>query len=54
MVMDYWRGINAFVITIFLMAYLNRPLVLFSAGGLATKIAQVLLEACLLYLIITD
>jgi hypothetical protein len=46
--------INAFVILIFLMAYLNRPLVMFSAGGLATKIAQVLLEGCLLYLIVTD
>ncbi|MGZ3616203.1 MAG: hypothetical protein ACXWOL_04950 [Ktedonobacteraceae bacterium] len=46
--------INAFVILIFFMAYLNRPLVMFSAGGLATKIAQLLLELCLLYLIITD
>jgi hypothetical protein len=46
--------INAFVILIFLMAYLNRPLVMFSAGGLATKIAQLPLEGCLLYLIIID
>jgi hypothetical protein len=46
--------INALVMVIFLMAYLNRPLVMFSAGGLASKIAQVLLEACLLYLIVTD
>lgn len=46
--------INAFVIGIFMMAYLNRPSVMFSAGGLATKIAQVLLEGCLLYLIVTD
>src|SRR5689334_2079850 len=46
--------INALVIGIFMMAYLNRPSVLFSIGGLATKIAQVLLEACLLYLIVTD
>jgi hypothetical protein len=46
--------INAFVILIFMMAYLNRPLVMFSVGGLATKIAQVLLEGCLLYLIVTD
>jgi hypothetical protein len=45
---------NAFVIGIFLMAYLNRPLVMFSAGRLATKIAQLLLEGYLLYLIITD
>ena len=46
--------INALVIVIFMVAYLNLPLVMFSAGGLATKIAQVLLEVCLLYLIITD
>ena len=46
--------INALVILFFVMAYLNRPLVMFSAGGLTTKIAQVLLEGCLLYLIVTD
>jgi hypothetical protein len=46
--------INAFVILIFFMAYLNRPLVMFSVGGLTTKVAQLLLEGCLLYLIITD
>src|SRR5690348_11720658 len=46
--------INAFVIGIFFMSYLNRPLVMFSTGGLATKIAQLLLEGCLLYLIVTD
>jgi hypothetical protein len=46
--------INAFVILTFMMAYLNRPLVMLSTGGLATKIAQLLLEGCLLYLIITD
>jgi hypothetical protein len=52
-----WMGgavINAFVILIFFMAYLNRPLVMLSAGVLATKIAQLLLEGCLLYLIVTD
>ena len=47
-------AINAFVIGIFLMAYVNRPLVMFSPGGLTTKITQVLLEGCLLYLIVTD
>jgi hypothetical protein len=46
--------INAFVILIFFMAYLNRPLVMFSTGGLTTKVAQLLLEGCLLYLIITE
>ena len=46
--------INALVILFFVMAYLNRPLVMFSAGGLTTKIAQLLLEGCLLYIIITD
>ena len=46
--------INALVILFFVLAYLNRPLVMFSVGGLTTKIAQVLLEGCLLYLIITD
>lgn len=46
--------INALVILFFVMVYLNRPLVIFSAGGLTTKIAQVLLEGCLLYLIVTD
>ena len=46
--------INALVILFFVMAYLNRPLVMFSAGGLTTKIAQLLLEGCLLFLIMTD
>ncbi len=34
--------------------YQARPTVIFSPGGLATTIAQVLLEVCLIYLIITD
>jgi hypothetical protein len=46
--------INAFVILIFNMAYMNRPLVMFYAGGLTTKIPQLLLEVCLIYLIVTD
>jgi hypothetical protein len=45
--------INALVILFFIMAYMHRPAVIFSPGGLATKAAQLLLEACLLYLIIT-
>jgi hypothetical protein len=46
--------INALVILFFIMAYLNRPLVMFSVGGLITKVAELLLEVSLLYLIITD
>jgi len=40
--------INALVILFFVAMYVNRPAVMFSAGGLATKLAQVLLEVCLL------
>jgi hypothetical protein len=43
--------INALVILFFITAYANRPAVIFSAGGLATKLAQLLLEGCLLALI---
>ena len=45
--------INALVILLFVMAYLNRPAVMFSPGGLITKAAQLLLEVVLLALIIT-
>ena len=45
--------INALVVLFFFSAYHDRPDVIFSAGGLATKAAQVLLEACLIYLILT-
>ena len=44
--------INALVILFFVMMYLNRPAVMFSPGGLTTKIAQLLLEVCLLALIL--
>lgn len=44
--------INALVILFFVMMYLNRPAVIFSPGGLTTKIAQLLLEVCLLVLIL--
>ena len=43
--------INALVILFFLMAYQARPAVLFSPGGIITKLAQLLLEVSLLYLI---
>jgi hypothetical protein len=44
-------AINGMVILIFVLAYISRPLVLFSPGGLFTKLAEVLLEVSLLYLI---
>jgi|SRR5579884_1046961 len=44
---------NALVILFFVMAYLHRPAVMFSPGGLVTKAAQLLLEVSLLYLIMT-
>ena len=45
---------NALVLLFFFQMYQARPVVIFSPGGLATKIAQVLLEVCLIYLIIAD
>lgn len=44
--------INALVIIFFIQMYANRPDVLFSPGGLVTKIAQLCLEGLLIYLII--
>lgn len=44
--------INALVMLFFFRMYQDRPLVIFSAGGLATKIAQLLLEVTLVYLIV--
>ena len=41
-------------ISFFVMAYQKRPAVMFSPGGLASKAAQLLLEASLIYLIIND
>ncbi len=45
-------GINLLVILFFALAYLGRPAVMSSPGGLATKSAQILLEVCLLALIV--
>lgn len=45
--------INAIVILIFLTSYVDRPAVLFSAGGLVSKGVQIVLECALLYLIVT-
>ncbi len=44
--------INAAVMLFFFIMYKNQPGIIFSPGGLATKIPQLLLEAALLYLII--
>ncbi len=46
--------INTLVLMFFFQMYQNRPVVVFSPGGLATKAAQILLEISLLYLILTD
>ena len=45
--------INAMVMLVFFTAYISRPSVMFSPGGVVTKAAQLLLEAGLLYLILT-
>jgi hypothetical protein len=45
--------INALVILFFFLGYQDRPAVMFSAGGMASKAAELLLEVCLLYLIVT-
>lgn len=44
--------INAMVILFFFNMYQARPAVMFSPGGLVSKIAQVLLEVALIYVII--
>src|SRR3712207_4653435 len=46
--------INALVILFFVMAYQDRPAVLLSPGGVASKAAQLLLEASLVYLVVMD
>jgi hypothetical protein len=47
----FGAGINALVILFFFNLYKGRPAVMFSPGGLISKIAQILLEATLLYVI---
>lgn len=44
--------INAMVILFFFNMYQDRPAVIFSPGGLISKIAQVLLEIALIYVIV--
>lgn len=46
--------INAVVMLIFVTSYLQRPAVMFSPGGMVSKAAQLLLEAGLIYLIVSD
>lgn len=43
--------INAMVVLFFFNLYQNRPAVMFSPGGLVSKVAQILLEFALLYVI---
>ncbi len=43
--------INAMVVLFFFNLYQDRPAVMFSPGGLVSKIAQILLEVALLYII---
>jgi hypothetical protein len=44
--------INALVILFFFNMYQGRPAVMFSPGGIVTKIPQLLLEVTLIYLIV--
>ena len=44
--------INAMVILFFFNMYQNRPAVMFSPGGLASKTPQILLEVALFYVIV--
>ena len=44
-------AINGLLLVFWLEAYQGRPAVLFSAGGIASKTAQLLPEICLLYLL---
>ena len=44
--------INAMVLLFFFNLYQNRPAVIFSPGGLVSKIAQILLEIALVYVIV--
>jgi hypothetical protein len=46
--------INAMVILFFFNLYQDRPSVMFSTGGLVSKIAQILLEVALVYVIVVN
>jgi len=45
---------NSMVLLFFFSMYQNRPAVMFSPGGLVSKIAQILLEFTLFYVIIVN
>ena len=47
----FGAGINVLVILFFFNLYKDRPTVMFSPGGLVSKIAQILLEVALIYVI---
>jgi hypothetical protein len=42
------------VVLLFFSMYQNRPAVMFSPGGLVSEIAQILLEAVLVYVIMLN
>jgi hypothetical protein len=44
--------INAMIILFFFNLYQDRPSVMFSPGGLVSKLAQILLEVALIYVIV--
>ena len=44
--------INAMVVLFFFNIYQNRPAVILSPGGLISKIAQILLEVALIYVVV--
>jgi hypothetical protein len=46
--------INALVMLFFFNMYQDRSAVMFSPGGITTKVPQLLLEATLIYLIVTN
>jgi hypothetical protein len=46
-------AVNTFTICVFYATYAVRPAIMLSAAGLLTKIAQVILEIGLIYLVVT-
>ena len=47
-------AINTLVMFFFFNMYQDQPAVMFSPGGIATKVPQLLLEVALIYLIVID
>ena len=50
----FGASINVLVILFFFKMYQSRPAVMLSPGGLVSKVAQILLEIALLYIIATN